>query len=136
MPDESLAFFCLYGRHPINSCFFMRPIDTYYLEQEEPTKSCLQFLREHILKQDAHITEAWKYRMPFFCYRGKMFCYLWVHKKLHLPYLGVVEGKRINHPGLIQEKRARMKILLLYPTQNMPMKTIDSILKKMLALYQ
>ena len=112
----------------------LRPIDEYFLQQEEPVKSCLQYLRQHILKQDPNITEAWKYRMPFYCYKGKMCCYLWVHKTLHQPYIGIVEGKLIDHPDLVQEKRARMKILLLDPTKDLPIKKIDAILKAMLAL--
>jgi hypothetical protein len=40
-----------------------------------------------------------------------MFCYLWVHKKYQRPDIGIVEGNRINHPDLLVEKRARMKIL-------------------------
>src|SRR5688572_9487881 len=111
-------------------------IDNYYLQQQEPTRACLQFLRHHILKQDAMITEAWKYRMPFFCYDGKMFCYLWTHKKLKLPYIGFVEGKKLKHPDLVQEKRARMKILLLNPAKDLPIKKIDSILKEVIRLYQ
>jgi hypothetical protein len=113
-----------------------RPIDEYFLQKDEPTKSCLQFLREHILQLDTNITEAWKYGMPFYCYKGKMFCYLWVHKKYHQPYIGVVEGKRLNHPDLLSEARARMKILLIDPAQDMPMETIDEILTAALALYK
>ena len=79
----------------------LRPIDNYFLQQEEPTKSCLLFLRQTILKKDGNITEAWKYGMPFYCYHGKMFCYLWVHKKYQQPYIGIVEGKRIDHPDLL-----------------------------------
>jgi Domain of unknown function (DU1801) len=114
----------------------LRPIDNWFLQNDEPIKSCLQFLREHILKQDSHITESWKYGMPFFCYNGKMFCYLWVHKKLRKPYLGIVEGKKIHHPDLVQEKRARMKILLLDPGKDIPVKKINTILKEVLALYK
>ncbi len=113
----------------------LRPIDNWFLQKEEPVKSCLQFLRQHILKQNALITEAWKYGMPFFCYKGKMCCYLWVHKKHGQPYLGIVEGKRISHPDLIIEKRARMKILLLDPAKDIPVKKINAILKEVLALY-
>jgi hypothetical protein len=113
----------------------LRPIDNYFLQKEEPVKSCLQFLREHILQLDSNITEAWKYRMPFYCYNGKMFCYLWVHKKFLQPYIGIVEGKKISHPDLLQEKRARMKILLLDPGKNIPVKKIDSILKQALRFY-
>jgi len=106
------------------------------LQKEEPVKSCLQFLREHILKQNDAITESWKYGMPFFCYRGKMFCYLWVHKKFHQPYIGIVEGKSLNHPDLLQEKRARMKILLIDAEKDIPVGKINSILKKVLQLYK
>lgn len=114
----------------------LRPIDNYFLQKEEPIKSCLQFLREHILKKDSSITEAWKYGMPFFCYKGKMFCYLWVHKKLLQPYIGIVEGGKIDHPDLLREKRARMKILLLDPEKDIPIKKIDMILKQVLTLYK
>jgi len=113
----------------------LRPIDNYFLQQEEPVKSCLQFLRGHILQHNEHITEAWQYGMPFYCYKGKRFCYLWVHKKLHVPYLGIVDGNKINHPDLIQEKRARMKILLLDPKKDLPVRKINTIIKEVLALY-
>lgn len=114
----------------------LRPIDHFFLKNEEPIKSCLQFLRSHILHLDQHITEAWKYGMPFFCYKGKMFCYLWIHKKHLKPYIGIVEGKKINDPDLIIEKRARMKILLIDPTKDVPLKKINAILKSTLALYK
>jgi uncharacterized protein DUF1801 len=114
----------------------LRPIDDYFIKKEEPVRSCLQFLREHILAYDSNITEAWKYGMPFYCYNGKMFCYLWVHKKYGQPYLGMVEGNKISHPDLLSEKRARMKILLIDAGKNIPVKKINSILKEVLALYR
>ncbi|MGZ3753192.1 MAG: DUF1801 domain-containing protein [Mucilaginibacter sp.] len=113
----------------------LRDIDNFYLQKAEPVKGCLLFLREHILHYDKNITEAWKYRMPFFCYKGKMFCYLWVHKKNGLPYIGIVEGKRIDHPALIIEDRARMKIMLLDPTADLPIDTINSILNTTIGFY-
>lgn len=114
----------------------IRDIDNYFLQKDEPVRSCLLALRESILKYDAGISEAWKYRMPFYCYKGKMVCYVWVHKKYHQPYIGIVEGKKINHPKLIIEKRARMKIMLFDPQKDLPIKTINSILKDVLSLYK
>lgn len=99
-------------------------------------KKLLSCLREHILNYNPNITEAWKYRMPFYCYKGKMFCYLWTHKKNGLPYIGIVEGKKIDHPALIIEDRARMKIMLLDPNTDLPIETIDSILKTALSFYK
>jgi hypothetical protein len=114
----------------------MRPIDNWFLNREEPVKSCLQFLRDHILALNDHITERWEYGMPFYYYRGNRFCYLWVHKKLLKPYLGIVDGKLIDHPELLQEKRARMKIFLIDPDKDIPVRKINEILKQVIALYK
>lgn len=114
----------------------LSPADLYFQNKEEPVKSCLLFMRSYILKYDSHLTEAWKYGMPFFCYNSKMCCYLWTHKKLGKPYLGIVEGKRMNHPLLHQEQRSRMKIFLLDPEEDMPLDTINEILDTMLTFYR
>jgi len=106
----------------------MRDIDNYFLQKDEPVKSCLLFLREHIQSLDPNITEAWKYRMPFYCYKGKMFCYLWTDKDNGQPYIGIVEGRKIDHPLLIQGSRARMKILFIGPNDDLPLEIIDEIL--------
>ena len=81
----------------------MRELDNFYLQQDEPIKGTLLALRKIILQQDEDVTNTWKYGMPFFCYKGKMFCYLWFHKKHKQPYIGIVEGKRFDEPFLIQE---------------------------------
>ncbi len=114
----------------------LREIDTFFLEKNEPVKGCLLFLREFILAYDKNITEAWKYKMPFYCYKGKMFCYLWVDKKTKQPYIGIVEGRKIEHPLLIIEKRSRMKIMKLDAGEDVPVKTIDTILKMALDIYK
>lgn len=113
----------------------LSPVDLYFLNQPEPAKSCLQFLRAHILSFDERLKEAWKYGMPFYCYHGKMMVYLWVHKKYEQPYVGIVEGKRIKHPDLLQEKRARMKILLVDPKKDVPVRKLNAILREVLNLY-
>ncbi len=112
----------------------LRPIDNYFLQHDEPAKSCLQFLREYILKQDQLITEEWKYGMPFYCYKGKMFCYLWKHKKNHQPYIGIVDGKLMDDPELILEKRSRMKILLIDPTADLPVQKVHDVINRALNL--
>ena len=114
----------------------LREIDTFFLEKPEPVKSCLLFLREFILAYDKNITEAWKYKMPFYCYKGKMFCYLWVDKKTHQPYIGIVEGRKIEHPLLIIENRSRMKIMKIDAREDIPVETIDAILKMALDIYK
>ena len=114
----------------------MKAIDDFYLKQAEPIKSTLLALRSIILSQDKEITNEWKYGMPFFCYKGKMFCYLWVHKNLGHPYIGLVEGKHFDQLFLIREKRSRMKIMLLDPAMDLPVQRIATVLKQALNLYK
>jgi hypothetical protein len=113
----------------------LREIDSFFINQPEPAKGYLIFLRQFILNTDKDITEAWKYKMPFYCYKGKMFCYLWVNKKTQQPYIGIVEGRKIEHPLLIIEKRSRMKIMTLDAQQDIPVKTIGEILKMAIDIY-
>ena len=114
----------------------MDEIDNFYLSKPEPIKGCLLSLRDVILRSNPDITEAWKYRMPFFCLRKRMFCYLWVHKKTGLPYIGIVEGRKISHPRLVQEKRSRMKIMFIDPTKDLPVRIILTILKNAASFYK
>ncbi|HQX31213.1 MAG TPA: DUF1801 domain-containing protein [Flavobacteriales bacterium] len=114
----------------------MADLDTFYLTQAEPNKSCLLVLRTIILDQDAHVHETRKYGMPCFCYRKKMFCYLWTDKKTKEPYILFVEGKHLDHPALEQGDRSRMKILRIDPTADLPMVRITGILKNALDLYR
>jgi hypothetical protein len=114
----------------------MSATDHFYLEQNEPLKGCLLALKEIIMQQDKNITHELKYGMPFFCYKGKMFCYIWVHKKHGQPYIGIVEGKHFDEPFLIQEKRARMKIMLLDAGEDLPVKKIKAVIGKAVSLYK
>jgi hypothetical protein len=110
-------------------------MDSWYLKQEEPLKSCLLALRSIILNWDPAITAMWSYGMPTFCYKGRRVCYLWVHKKLKQPYIGMIDGNKMDHPQLIQEKRSRMKILLVDMEKDIPIDLIDKLLKQAISLF-
>lgn len=114
----------------------MTQLDDFYLKQEEPIKGIFLALKEIILKQDTDITNVLKYGMPFFCYKGKMFCYLWLHKKYKQPYIGIVEGKHFDEDFLLQENRSRMKIMLFDTNEDLPLKQIEGIIQKAIKLYK
>ncbi len=114
----------------------MKALDEFYFNLQEPHKSCLLALQEIILSQDLDISATWKYRFPFFCYKGKMFCYFWINKKTNQPYIGIVEGKYFEEPEFIQEKRSRMKIILFNPNEDLPIKKIEKIIQKAINLYK
>ncbi|RLJ80468.1 DUF1801 domain-containing protein [Pedobacter alluvionis] len=114
----------------------MDQLHNFYLNKEEPNKSCLLALRNIILKQDTNITETQKWGMPCFCYKKKMLCYLWTDKKTDEPYLLLVEGKFLDHPELEKGERSRMKIFRINPHIDLPIHTIEIILQQALDLYR
>ncbi len=114
----------------------MDDLTTFYSNKEEPNKSCLITLRNIILEQDKHVTATQKYGMPCFCYKGKMFCYLWIDKKSNEPYILFVEGNKLNHQKLETGNRKRMKILRVNPNKDIEVTTIISLIKSALNLYR
>ena len=110
--------------------------DSWYLNQEEPNRSCFLAMREIILKADNEVEETLKYGSPCFVYRGRAFCYLWKDKKTDEPYFLLVEGKLIYHPKLETGDRKRMKILRVDPSGDLEVTTITSVLSKALDLYR
>lgn len=113
----------------------MKAIDEFYHRQPEPQRACFLFLREFILGIDPLINESLKYGMPFFSVNGKMFCYLWFHKKYRLPYFGIVEGTLVCDDDFIAEKRARMKILLIESYDDLPLGKIQTTITALLPHY-
>mgnify|MGYP003575622307 CR=1 FL=1 len=109
-------------------------LDQFYVEKEEPFRSCMLGLRDIILSIDDHITAEWKYKLPFFYYKGKMLCYLWIHKKFKQPYIGFVDGNLLNDESLLVEKRAKMKILLIDPNDDLPIEKINILITNVLYL--
>ncbi|WP_293300086.1 DUF1801 domain-containing protein [Pedobacter sp. UBA4863] len=112
----------------------MRDLDQLYLKQEEPFQSCLLWLRDSILTIDKDISPEWKYKLPFFYHKGKRHCYLWLHKKYKLPYIGFVDGNLLDDEELLVKKRAKMKTLLIAPELDLPIEKINTLLKNILYL--
>ncbi len=111
-------------------------LESFYDRQEEPNQSCLLALRSLILQQDEAVTETQKWGMPCFCYRKKMFCFLWVDKETQAPYLLFVEGNYLDHPQLEQGRRSRMKIFWVDSSKDLPLSTISTLLAVALDLYR
>lgn len=118
----------------IKSVIEMTPNENFYLNKTEPNKSCFLALRDIILNRDEYISETTKYGMPCFCYKHKMFCYLWVDKKTDEPYILFVEGNRLIHSKLKAGTRSRMKIFPVNPNEDIPVTLISKILDMALDL--
>jgi hypothetical protein len=88
------------------------------------------------LAQDENMSATVKYKMPCFCYKNKMCCYLWTDKKTKEPYILFVEGKLLDFPQLELGDRARMKIFRVNPTEDIQIELLETILNAALDLYR
>jgi len=87
-----------------------------------------------ILGYDPQIRETWKYQTPFFLFDAKMLCYLSVDRHTQLPYVGMVEGHYLDHPALESGGRKRIKVLMVNPTEDIPIGTMQEVLEQAIAL--
>lgn len=110
-------------------------LENFYLRQDEPNQSCFLALRDIILDFDQDITPDWKYKLPFFMYKGKMLCYLWKDKKTDLPYISFAKGNELTHKLLESGNRKRFKIMTINPSTDIPIDDLHLILKEALELY-
>jgi len=110
-------------------------LDNFYLNQEEPTRGCLLALKDVVLSIDNNMSPEWKYGMPFFYFKGKMFCYFWKDKKTNEPYIGILKGKDIDHPALESGTRKLVRILRIDPNKDIDIVTIKQILTQAISLY-
>jgi hypothetical protein len=110
-------------------------IDHFFLKQEEPQKGCFLALRSLILNWDTQISEHWKYKLPFYYYQGKPFCYLWRDKKSLDPYIGLVRAGDIEHPSLFKGDRKKMKVMSIDPNHDIPVETMYEIFEELRTKY-
>ncbi len=112
----------------------MKTLDNFYATLPEPTQSCLLALRDLILAQSEHLTPSWKWSLPFFDYKGRFLFYLSpTHKKQDTPYIGVVNGHKLDHPALIQGNRTQIKIMFINPGEDLPTEQIIEVLQSAIA---
>lgn len=110
-------------------------IENYYLQQSEEYQSLLLAMRQLILDWAPEVTEHWKYKLPFFYYKGKPFCYLYQSKKAPHPYIGISKGKLIDHPHLHFGNRNTIKVLYLPMNQDVNREVVYEVFDLLKPLY-
>ncbi len=113
----------------------LNDLNKFFLNQDEPNKSCFMALRKIILDYNHNITEHWRYKVPFYYLKGKPFCYLWQDKKTKQPYIGIVKGHHINSPFLIKGNRKKMKVFRIDPNADLPLEEIYSVFEEVARFY-
>lgn len=114
----------------------MEDHNNFYLLKEEPAKSCLMALQGIITRYNPYITEAFKWGLPTFLFKGKIFCFLSVDKKTKHPYILFEGGKYLEHPALEQKNRKWMKSLSINPHEDFQIEIIETILQDALELHR
>ena len=56
-------------------------------------------------------------------------------KKTQHPYIAVGKGTKIDHPNLVQRKRTFTKILMIDPSEDIPIDTTHTIFDLAMGLY-
>ena len=111
-------------------------LEQFYLNLPEFERNCFMALRSIIEKyNDGQLQEMWKYKLPFFYYNGKMFCYLWKDRKTQQPYIGIANAHLFDHSALTQGDRKRMKVLYINTEADLDIELIYEIFDKASATY-
>ncbi|MDX1349566.1 MAG: DUF1801 domain-containing protein [Putridiphycobacter sp.] len=113
----------------------LNELESFFRLKPEPQQSCLYFLRSTINSFHPSIRETYKWKLPFYTFEGKMFCYLWIDKKNDYPYVCFTKGADIDHPALIQGERKKMKAFYINPYEDIDLVTLTDLLNKAIALY-
>jgi hypothetical protein len=115
----------------------MKPAEEYILNQLEPYRSIIFDLQIVIQSQIPNLELLYKWKIPFYYYRGKPFCFINVSHKRKYVDLGIVKGFQIkNHQEhLISENRSIMKSLRFSSLEEIDNKILIEIIQEISKLY-
>ncbi len=111
----------------------LNPLENYFLKQLEPHQSCMLFLRKWLITQG--LEEQYKYMTAMYYFKDKPFCYMSVRTKDKKLYLGFWKGHAMKHPKLLREGRKLFSAFYIDPQKDLPVKTLNEIVKKAKKLY-
>ncbi|MFY0629979.1 MAG: DUF1801 domain-containing protein [Flavobacteriaceae bacterium] len=107
----------------------MRPYDEYILSKSEPFKSILLQLQIIIESTISELELKYKWKVPFYYYKGKPFCYLNVTNGY--VDVGFWSGAYLDQYNayLISENRKVMKSLRYFSIEEIDQEILISVLK-------
>jgi hypothetical protein len=108
----------------------LNDLENYYFSLPEPDKSTMLYLRSFILNYSENFTEHFKFKIPFFYYKGKWCCYLSTEKKTKNIYIGFINGSKMKNKKLVAGKRTMIKILYVDKEKDIDQKLLKALLKE------
>ena len=115
----------------------MKSAESYILNQPENFREILfnlQVVIEKCIPNNLQLFYKWK--LPFYYYKGKPFCYFNVNHKNKYVDLGIVNGFELANTStkLISEKRSKMKSLRYYSLEELDNELLVAVLIESLSL--
>lgn len=112
----------------------LNELENYYFSKEEPNQSTLLFLRSFILGLSPNFTEHYKFKTPFFYFKGKWCCYFGIEKKTKRIYIGFIKGSEMKNKCLFAGNRTMIKILYIDKEKDIDQKVLKAVFKETMQL--
>ena len=123
-----------YTKQTFNFIKIENLLDNYYMKQPEPIQGCLLALKNIILEIDPDIIQQRKFQIPFFYYKDKKLCYLWVNKKKI--QMGFAEDKTIHPKKEGVKLKDKYESIIIDAGKDIPIKLIIRNIKKTIKVYK
>ena len=115
----------------------MNPAAEYILKQPEPYRSILLHLQMVIEQTIPSLELKYKWKIPFYYYKGKPFCYFNASHKKQYVDVGLVKGKliKVHTEYLVGEKRKKMVSLRYKSMGEVGNQVLIEVLEEAKSLY-
>ena len=115
----------------------MNPAAEYILKQPEPYRSILLHLQMVIEQTIPSLELKYKWKIPFYYYKGKPFCYFNASHKKQYVDVGLVKGKliKVHTEYLVGEKRKKMVSLRYKSMEEVGNQVLIEVLEEAKSLY-
>ena len=115
----------------------MHPSQKYIIDQPQPYQEILLYLQAVVKKTIPQLELKYKYRIPFYYYKGKPFCYFNASHKKQFVDVGFWKGNQIqvHQKHLVTENRKVMVSLRYKSIEKIEESVLVAVLQAAEALY-
>jgi hypothetical protein len=115
----------------------MKLTDEYIYRQPEQYKSILLHLISVFERELPHLELLFKWGIPYFYYKKRMFCYLAPNHKKGFVDAGFARGFQLkkNLESLVDEKRNTVKSLRYYSLEDIDNTILEDVIREAASLY-
>jgi hypothetical protein len=115
----------------------LNPAENYIINQPEPYRNMLLYLQVMVERTIPEMELKYKYKVPFYYFNGKPFCYFNASHKRKFVDIGFCKGNQIeiHMEDLISEKRKKMTSLRYTSLEEIDSQILIEVLEAAKKLY-